>query len=440
MLTVGLALTMSVLDSSIANVALPTIAGDFNAQATFAIWIVNAYLVTIMLTLLPLAALGEIVGYERIYLSGLVLFTFASLACALAPSLLALVFARILQGLGAACVMSVNMAVVRFIYPTERLGHGIGINAVIIAVAAALGPTIASAILSVASWPWLFAVNVPIGVVAVAMGIWALPATPRVNRPFDVISAVLSAITFGLLISLIETFGRRIAPTIVIFELIIMGAAGFLLYRRQISSPAPLLPIDLLGIPIFGLSIATSVCSFVAQSVTLVSLPFLLQSNLGFSAVQIGLLMTPWPLATSVVAPIAGRLSDRYPAGLLGLLGLLTFASGLAALALLPDHASRANIAWRMALSGAGFGLFQSPNNRTIIFSAPRERSGGAAGTQGMARLLGQTIGAALAALLFSLLMQRWASVAAIWVGVAFAATGSVVSALRLTDAGQAKI
>jgi DHA2 family multidrug resistance protein-like MFS transporter len=170
----------------------------------------------------------------------------------------------------------------------------------------------------------------------------------------------------------------------------------------------------------------------VAQSLALVSLPFFLHGNLGYSAVQIGLLMTPWPLATSVLAPISGRLSDRYPAGLLGLAGLLMLALGLAGLALLPAQAGRLNVAWRMALAGAGFGLYQSPNNRTIISSAPHERSGGAAGTQGMARLLGQTVGAALAALLFSLTVQTSAAVTSLWLGVCFAAAGD--SALRLTD------
>lgn len=438
-LAVAFALTMSVVDATIANVALPTIASDLDVEASFAIWIVNAYQITIMLTLLPLAALGEIVGYERVYLGGLIVFTVASVACALSSSLTPLVLGRVLQGLGASGIMSVNMAVVRFIYPTDRLGRGIGINAVIIAVSAAIGPTIASAILAVAPWPWLFAVNVPIGIVAVALGTWALPKAPRVSRPFDFMSALLSALTFGLFVNLIQTFGHRVSPMVVMAELVIMLLAGFALFRRQVHSPAPLLPIDLLRIPIFGLSIATSICSFVAQSLALVSLPFLLQNTLGFSAVQTGLLMTPWPLATSVLAPISGRLSDRHPAGLLGLLGLLLFAFGLGALALLPDHASAPNIAWRMALAGAGFGLYQSPNNRTIITSAPRERSGGAAGTQGMARLLGQTVGAALAALLFSVLLQHAAGTAALWLAVVFSASGALVSALRLTDRAQSK-
>jgi MFS transporter, DHA2 family, multidrug resistance protein len=134
-----------------------------------------------------------------------------------------------------------------------------------------------------------------------------------------------------------------------------------------------------------------------------VAVPFYFQDVLGRDAVTTGLLMTPWPAAVAVTAPIAGRLADRYSAGVLGALGLVVFAAGLALLALLPASPGNADVVWRMALAGVGFGLFQSPNNRAILTAAPAERSGGASGMLGTARLLGQTTGAALAALLFGL-------------------------------------
>jgi DHA2 family multidrug resistance protein-like MFS transporter len=433
-LAVGLTLVTSVIDHSMVSVALPTIAADLEADPGFSIWIVNAYQVAIMISLLPLAALGEIVGYSRVYLGGLVVFAFASLASSLADSVPTLMTARVLQGFGASGLMSVNMAVVRFIYPAEMLGRGIGLNAVIIAVSAAAGPTIASAILAIASWRWLFAVNVPITLVALGIGLWALPPSPLARRRFDFVSALLSAITLGLFITLIDSLGHDLPAYIVFAELGIMIIAAAFLVRRQMWTTAPLLPIDLLRIPIFALSIGTSACSFVAQSIALISLPFFLQTNLGLSAVETGLLMTPWPLATSVVAPISGRLSDRHSPGLLGLLGLLVFAVALAALTLLPPDASTFDIVWRMALAGAGFGLYQPPNNRAMISTAPRERSGGAAGMQGMARLFGQTLGAAFVALVFGLMMLQTATVAVQWVGVGFAVLGAAVSSLRLKD------
>jgi DHA2 family multidrug resistance protein-like MFS transporter len=435
--TTAVAIFMTVIDSSIANVALPTIAADLNVDAPATVWIVNAYQVAIVLALLPLASLGDIFGYKRVYLGGLVLFTAASLACALSPSLSMLVLARVAQGIGAAGVMSVNTALVRFIHPAHRLGYGIGISAVVIAVSAAAGPTIASAILAVLPWPFLFAVNVPIGVAAVALGASALPLTPRSSHRFDFKSTILSAIAFGSLIALIDTIGHDGAPITIAAELAAAAIAGVLLCRRQLLLPLPLLPIDLLRIPIFALSLLTCACSFAAQMLALVSLPFHLHA-LGYSAVAIGLLITPWPLAIAFVAPISGRLSDRYPAGLLGLLGLMAFGAGLAALALLPARVAALDIVWRMSLAGAGFGLYQSPNNRTMQAAAPRARSGAASGLIAMTRLLGQTIGAALAALLFRRLAGDGA-VAAIWLGVFFAVAGAVVSAIRLTDMPQQK-
>src|SRR5215475_10203539 len=176
-LTIALGLAMSVVDGAIANVALPTIAGDLNASPAFSIWIVNGYQLAITISLLPLASLGEIVGYRRVYLAGLLLFTLASAFCASSQTLLWLTTARILQGFGAAGIMSVNAALVRFTYPRAQLGRGIGINAMVVAVSAAVGPTVAAAILAFASWPFLFAVNVPLGIAAVALGWRCLPHT-----------------------------------------------------------------------------------------------------------------------------------------------------------------------------------------------------------------------------------------------------------------------
>src|SRR5690242_1841661 len=363
MLTIAIGITMSVLDSAIANVALPTIAREMQASPASSIWVVNAYQLAITILMLPLASLGEIVGYRRVYRVGLVVFTLASLGCALATSLPGLTAARVLQGIGAAGVLSVNGALVRFIYPRHMLGRAIGLNAVVVAMSAALGPTVAAGILAVASWPWLFAVNVPLGLVALALA-RMLPRVPRAKRRFDALSALLNAAFFGLLITAIDGAGHGERTLGVLIEALLAAIAGVALVLRQLPQTSPLLPVDLLRIPIFALSIATSVCSFMAQMLAYVSLPFYFQDVLGRSQVATGLLMTPWPLATAVLAPIAGRLADRYPAGILGGIGLTLFSAGLLLLALLPAHPSTPDIAWRMVLCGMGFGLFQTPNNR----------------------------------------------------------------------------
>jgi len=411
--TVALGITMSVLDSAIANVALPTIAREMHANPADSIWVVNGYQLAITISLLPLASLGDIVGYRRVYLAGLALFTLASLACAQSHTLATLTVARVLQGFGAAGIMSVNTALIRFIYPHRLLGRGLGINTLVVAISAAAGPAIAGLILSVAAWPWLFAVNVPIGIAALVIGARALPQTPRAAHGFDYAG------------------GHGEGSRLVTLELTLAVVCGFLLVRRELGRSAPLFPVDLLRIPVFALSVATSVCSFAAQMLAFVALPFHLQQEFGYSAVQTGLLITPWPLGIAVAAPVAGRLADRYPAGLLGGAGLLVFAAGLVALALLPQRPDFADVAWRMALCGLGFGFFQSPNNRALIGSAPRARSGGASGMLGTARLLGQTMGAALVALLFGRIARN-ATEYALFTAAGFALAAAAVSSLRL--------
>ena len=401
--TIGLGLTMALLDGSIANIALPTIARDLGVSPANSIWVVNAYQLAVTMSLLPFAALGEIIGYERVYKAGLVAFTLASLGCAASHSLATLTIARTFQGLGAAGLMSVNMAVTRFIYPRRLLGAGIGINATIGSLASALGPTVASGILSVANWPALFAVNVPLGIVAMVVARRALPECLRSPHRFDVLSAVLSAATFGLLIVGIDAAGHAEGVLPVVGAFGVMLATGWVLTRRQLGQAAPLLPIDLLARPIFTLSVVASLFSFAAQSSAFVSLPFFFQSALGRSQIETGFLMTPWPLTVAVVAPIAGRLSDRISPARLGAVGEVLMGLGLVALALMPHDVSVPDLAWRMALCGFGFGMFNSPNNRTMIAAAPPARSGGASGMQSTTRLLGQTLGAVTVALIYGL-------------------------------------
>ncbi|CCD98081.1 MFS transporter [Bradyrhizobium sp. STM 3809] len=433
--TIALGIVLAVVDGAIANVALPTIARDLNASPAFSIWIVNGYQLAVTISLLPLASLGEIIGYRRVYLAGLVLFTAASLFCALADSLLLLTLARILQGFGAAGILSVNSALVRFTYPHSLLGRGIGINAMVVAVSAAVGPTIAAGILAVGSWPWLFAINVPLGIVTFAFGFRFLPQTPRAPHMFDWQSAALSAVTFGFLIAAVDSLGHGEALVTCAIEFVVAITAGVWLVYRQTHMASPLLPLDLLRIPVFALSIATSISSFCGQMLAFVAIPFYLESHFGYSPVQMGLLITPWPIAVGLTAPIAGRLVERVPAGLLGGIGLVIFAGGLLTLGLLPREPQAWDVVWRMALAGCGFGLFQTPNNRTMIAAAPRERAGGASGMLGTARLLGQTTGAALVAMFLAIDPSDGTRLSLL-TGVGFALVGAFLSMLRLSPAG----
>ncbi len=400
--SIGLGITLAVLDGAIANVALPSIAQDLQASSAASIWIVNAYQIAIVVALLPLASLGEIVGYRRVSQAGLAVFTLASIACVFANSIETLSLARVVQGFGAAGIMSVNGALVRYTYPQRLLGRAVGINAVIVSLAAAAGPTIASAILAVGHWRWLFALNVPIGLLAVSLAGFTLPYSRLQPRKLNWVGAALNAAAFGLLITGLQSLAHGEAPVLG-FGLTGAGlAAGILLIRHERSRTSPLIPLDLLARPMFSLSVATSVISFTAQMMAFVALPFFLQGALGLTAVQTGLLMTPWPLATMISAPLAGHLSDRYSAGVLGAIGLSLFACGLMALSFLNADSTHFDIVWRMALCGAGFGFFQSPNNRAMLSEAPKDRAGAAGGTLGMARVVGQSLGAVVVAFLLS--------------------------------------
>ena len=424
---------LAVLDGAIANVALPTIARELHSDPATSVWVVNAYQMAVMISLLPLSSLAERVGFRKVYLGGLSLFTVASLLCALSTSMSMLTVARVFQGFGASGLMSVNIAVIRMIFPARLLGRGVSLNASIVAISTAIGPTLASGILSIATWHWLFAVNVPLGIAAVVLGLRTMPNNELHERPYDYTSAVLNALTFGLAILAVDGLGHAGGRNWVIAEALGALVIGVVFVKRQLSQTAPLLPVDLLRIPMFAMAIGTSVCAFVAQMLAFVSLPFYLQDALGRSQVETGLLMTPWPLTIVFVAPLSSMLSDRIPAGVLGGVGLFSFAAGLLLLAGLPAHPTALEIGWRMAVCGFGYGMFQTPNNRAILSSAPRARTGGASGMLGMARLTGQTFGAALVALIFGLIPAHGTTVTLL-VGAGFAGAAAIVSLGRLAN------
>jgi MFS transporter, DHA2 family, multidrug resistance protein len=404
MLSVGTAVCMAVLDGSIANVALPTIAQQMHTTPASAIWVVNAYQLAVTVSLLPLATLGDIYGHRRIYSLGLLLYTLASILCAVSTSLPMLVTGRVLQGFGGAGIMSVNGALIRFIFPRAQLGRGIGYNVLVVAGSSAAGPSAAAAVLAVASWPWLFAIQVPFGIVALLMSLKFLPLSPLSRHRFDIVSALLNATTLGLFIIGLDGIGHGERLPFVVVELVASIIFGIIFVRRQLGMTPPMLPVDLLiQRPIFALSAATATCAHASVVIALVVLPFYFQYGGGLTAIQIGLLMTPWPAAVVVMAPIAGRLADRYAAGILGGLGLFVMMMGMLLVTLMPPTASWPDIAWRLILCGAGFGLFQSPNNRILIGSAPPDRAGAGSGMLSTSRLVGQTTGSAIVAMVLGL-------------------------------------
>ncbi len=416
---------MAVLDSSIANVALPTISRELHVDPAASIWVVNAYQLATTMSLIPLASMGDVYGYRRVYRAGLAVFTLGSLGCALAHTLTALVVFRFLQGFGGAAIMSVGPALYRTIFPSSQLGVALGISALTVASSAAAGPTIGGLILAVLPWPWLFAINVPLGIFDVVLAGRTLPLRSGHGGRFDVLSAVLAAPAFTLLITAVDGLSRAVSRAALALMLAAGAAFAGLFVRRQQRIADPMLPLDLFASPRFSLAAGTSLCSFVAQGLAFVALPFLFQNGYGYSAFASGLLFTPWPLSIAVVAPFAGRLADRYPAPVLATCGLFVFGLGLALLGWLGPHATPPDIIWRACVCGLGFGFFQSPNNREIMGNAPRERSGSASGVLATVRVTGQSLGAALTAVVLGA-----GGIAAAHPALLFAAAAAGASAL----------
>jgi DHA2 family multidrug resistance protein-like MFS transporter len=430
-LTVALGIVMAVLDGAIVNVALPTIALDQHATAAASIWIVTGYQLAVVVALLPMAALGEAIGFRKVFAAGIVIFTIASVLCAYSNSLLVLTLARLLQGFGGAALMSIVGALVRFIRPAKFWGRGISWIAVTVAVSAAAGPTIAGGILAISTWHWLFLINLPLGILCFVVGRFTLPETPATGKRFDVAAATLNVLTLGPLISGLSSIGTRgIAWWIPAGQIAVAAVAGYFLVRRESAQKVPMLPIDLLRIKAFRLAIIASITSFVAQMLMTVALPFYFSGTLGYSEVATGLLMTPWPAATAIIAPISARLTERFSAAKTSGVGSLIFALGLISMMFLPAQPAVWDIAARLFVCGLGFGLFQSPNNKAMISSAPRQRSGGASGMQSTARLLGQSAGAALTAIIFGL-TAGYNLLLTMSVAAAFAIAAAVLSIWR---------
>ena len=432
------AIMMGVLDGTVMNVALPTLSHEFGVTPSDSIWVVNAYQLVVTMMLLGFAAIGDVFGYRRVFLAGVSIFITASALCAISNSFEMMVASRVLQGLGGACTMSINTALLRLIFPPNKLGRVMAANAVIVAVTAASGPALGGAILSIGHWSWIFLINIPMGLLALILGWKLLPQNPpqKEAQKLDGRSVIMNAVFFGLLIYTIEGMAHEGISTLLLLQAVVTIIVGVMYIRRQLQLPIPILPIDLFRIPIFSLSIGCSIACFTAQMLALVSLPFFMQHSLGLSVVQTGLLMTPWPLATTLTAPLAGRLIERLHPGILGSVGMGIFALGLCLLAISDHNPEEWSLAWRMAICGIGIGLFQTPNNVTITTSAPINRSGGASGMLGTARVLGQTLGTALVAVLFHLMgNQGGGEEVCLWLALGLALVSGGLSSFRIKEA-----
>lgn len=423
------AMVLAVLDAAIANVALPSMARSLQVTPGTSVWIITAYQTALVMGLLPCAALGESWGYRRVFMAGVALFTAASALCALSPSLPWLVAARFLQGLGGAAIMALGIALLRLVVSPRQLGAAIGWNALAVALSSAAGPTIGAVLLSAASWPWLFALNLPLGGL-VLLASRALPDHVGTARPLDRISVALNASAFASLVVGAEVLVEQ--PWMAVALLAAAASSLTALVRREMPRESPLIPLDLLRAGSFRISVVASVCCFAGMTMALLALPFYLQHSLGQDTLMTGLYMTPWPLTVAIAAPLAGHLANRVSTAWLCAAGGACLAVGLAATSVWPLEGSALPLVPLTMLCGLGFGLFQVPNNRNMFLSAPSERAGAAGGMQATARLAGQTAGGIVMSLLFTVASVESAPRVGLGIGAALTLLAGFVSVLRV--------
>jgi DHA2 family multidrug resistance protein-like MFS transporter len=430
-LAISCGTALAVIDGSVVTVALPTLAHDLRVHASSAVLVVTVYQLALVMTVLPFSALGSRIGLRRLYQYGQLAFLLATVLCFFARNLPLLLLVRAIQALGAAAALSVSSALIRSIYPARQLGRGLGIGNVVVSSSITLAPTLGGLVLSVASWPWIFAAASPLALLSLLIGRRALPEPLPRDDPYDVPAALLCALTFGLIISGLETAVHG-GPALIGAALVAGGVVIAVVFvRRELQSKLPILPVDLLLQPVVGLSALGGLLVFIASMTVMLSLPFRLQQNYGFSPGEVGAMITPWPLAILLIGPTAGMLSDRFPAGILGGIGMAIATAGLLSLAFLPAQLSHFDMVWRMALTGAGFGLFVAPNARVIIHSAPHERAASAGGLISTTRLTGQTLGATVLAALLAVGVGSGAVPALLAAGLALLAGICSVARLR---------
>ena len=405
---------MGVFDGSVVNIALPQIAHSLNVSPAAAVWISNGYLLSAAMTLAIFAALAARLGFRTLFAFGLGLFTLSSLGCALSSSLEMLTGMRLLQGIGGAATLSIAPAILRTVFPSRLLGRILGLHALLIATSTAIAPILGGTMLSALSWQWLFLINIPLGLISLALALRAIPDKPSAAKaPFDFAGAILSAAMLGGVILAANAFSQpgggeatsSMLAMVLAYGLIALIAGGLFIWRQR-RATAPLMPLEIFRSARFSLAALTSLASFVSQGMTFVALPFLFQSVYGYSAFASALLFLPWPAGIVLVAPHAGRLADRYPPAIISTIGLCIFACGLVLLAQLPEHAQEWDIGLRSLLCGIGFGCFQSPNNREMLSNVARENSGYASGVLAIMRTFGQCLGTAFVGVILSAMAQ----------------------------------
>lgn len=398
------ALVITVLDASMSNVALPVIAAELSIPPASVVWVAIAYSLAVVMTLLPLSAIAERVGLGRMFAAGTIVFLLASLAATFSYDFKTLIAARVIQGIGSSMLMCLIGGLVRNIYPLRRLAMGLSFNAITVSMTAVLAPSLGAFVLSFTSWRWLFLINVPLCLLT-WLGIRYLPKVPKNPRPFDWIACLLSLPFFGLSIVGLDLLATQARWSIVC--LVLAFVCGWVLIRRSAKQVAPMMPVDLIRITPVAYAAVASFFAFAAQMASVVALPFYFQRIMGYDYTAIGIYLGMWSLGVGLMAPFSAWLSNRLSIAIICATGASLLTLGTTLLLFYDAETAAGWMAFSMIMSGVGFGLFQTPNNRALLAGVPRHRSSAAGGMQATIRVYGQSFGTALVALAFAFGLER---------------------------------
>jgi EmrB/QacA subfamily drug resistance transporter len=395
---------MATLDSSIVNIALPTLVESLNTDFAAVQWVVLGYILVITTFTLGIARLGDMYDKKKLYLGGIAVFTLGSFLCASAVNINWLIAFRAIQGLGAAFLVALGIAIISEVFPPEMRGRALGTMGSIVSVGIAIGPPLGGLIIGLANWRWIFLVNLPVGIFALWIVYRSIPplSAPRPGQRFDMPGALVMFLTLAAYAAGM-TFGQRLGFDTSTVRLLLTGAVIGIVFFIWIETRTsqPMIDLKLFKNPLFGMNLLMAFLIFIVMG-GLFIMPFYLELVQGYPIALVGVLMMVLPISMGLIAPLAGSLSDRFGPRIISLIGLGLIITGCLGLSTLQAGMAPLDYIIRTAFIGAGVGFFQSPNNSAIMGAAPRERMGIASGLMALSRTLGQTTGLPLMGALFT--------------------------------------
>ena len=405
LINVSVSIFMCTLDASIVNIALPIISNELKADISSVQWVVTSYLLTISVLLLIWGKISDIYGRKRIYAFGFIVFTVGSVLCGLSGSLSMLVFSRVLQAVGASAMMALSQAIVTSTFPPAERGRALGITGTIVAIGSLAGPSLGGVLVHAAGWQYIFYINIPIGILGTIFTLMTFPRDDKKPETvnFDYKGSILYIFSITVLFMALLLWQERSIPDNVLIPMLIASTSGiFLFIRYEGRATDPLIHLELFKNKVFTMGVACAYLSFISIFATQMFIPFYLLLVLKLDTLTAGLLISFYPIVTALVAPFSGWLSDKISYRLLTVAGLSINVIVLVTMTTFGSETSYAKIAVLMAALGVGVGLFQSPNNSSVMGSVPRERLGIAGGINALFRNLGMVSGITLSVMLFS--------------------------------------